>query len=114
MQSLHLYFDLNERLVSLAPRLDSSERNVFRDSLVNLTVSPCFKGACKGLPIESALHRIDHLLTSICYVHPLCLVGLNYLINNCVSYGTIPLRFWLDTAFLIARTDFLTFASRCY
>ena len=52
-------FDLNERLVSLAPCLDSSERNVFRDSLVNLT-EPLLKGACKG-SIESALHRIDHL-----------------------------------------------------
>ena len=94
-------FDLNERLVSLAPCLDSSERNVFRDSLVNLT-EPLLKGACKG-SIESALHRIDHLSNLDLPCTSAGLVGLNYLINNCVSYGTIPFAILARHGF-IART----------
>ena len=64
--------------------------------------SPLLKGACKG-SIESALHRIDHLSNLDLPCTSAGLVGLNYLINNCVSYGTIPFAILARHGF-IART----------
>lgn len=81
-------FDIDERLESHAGCLDRSERASFKNSLINLT-KPLLIGNGRG-SIKFALERIERLsrleLPDLSSGH----IGLNYLIENCVRYGTIP------------------------
>ena len=102
-------FDLEERMDMLAGSLDTCERSLFRESLLELT-RPLLQGVGKG-SIAAAMARVKRLGALELPKPGSGPAGLMRLIQECISYGTIPFSILARHGF-IARTLLLSLV-RC-
>lgn len=102
-------FDINERLAKLASELSNSEREDYRQALLDLTV-PLIKGDGKG-SISHALKRVDKLAVFNSPPPDGDLSALFRMVEECSRLGTIPFAILARHAF-IAKTLLLSLVNR--
>ena len=102
-------FDLNKKMSELASSLDSGEREKFKKELFHLT-HPFLTGDGKS-SIAQALKSIKQLAQSNLSRFPNSPAGIQSLIDDCFSLGTIPFAILARHGF-IARSLLLSLVSR--
>lgn len=102
-------FDLEERMDTLATPLDASQRGLFREALLGLTL-PLLQGVGEG-SIAAALDRVEHLAALQLPEPGSGTAGLMRLIEECIRYGTVPFAILARHGF-IARSLLLSLVHR--